>query len=143
MRRANVVPIAPNHAAEADFNLRGYFIPQGSSVVALLYACHMSPKYWDEPEEFRPERFINEHGRLTVPQAFIPFGKGQRNCLGDTMAQSEIFLLVTSLVQNFDMSNPSDTPLPCLEGVQGSTLCPKDFKVGTKTSAYKDFMVSQ
>ncbi|KAF2359669.1 Cytochrome P450 [Trinorchestia longiramus] len=129
MRISNVVPIAPNHAAEADFNLHGYFIPKGSSVVALLYACHMSPKYWDKPTEFRPERFINEQGRLSTPQAFIPFGKGQRNCLGDIMAESEIFLFLTSLVQNFEFKNPPDFPLPSLEGVQGTTLGPKDYKM--------------
>ncbi|KAA0191912.1 Cytochrome P450 CYP18H1 [Hyalella azteca] len=137
MRIANVVPIAPNHAAEADFNLHGYFIPKGSSVVALLYACHMSPKYWDEPQEFRPERFINEQGRLTCPQAFIPFGKGQRNCLGDTIAQSEIFLLLTALIQNFTLENPIGCPLPSLEGVQGATLCPQDFKVSMKSRSSK------
>ena len=129
MRIANVVPIAPNHATETDVTLHGHFIPKGSSVVALLYASHMNPRYWDNPKEFNPDRFIDENGRLFYPKAFIPFGKGQRNCLGDTMAQSEIFLVITSLIQNFEIRNPPNTPLPSKEGVAGVTLCPKDFKV--------------
>lgn len=134
MRMANVVPVTPNHATELDYNLRGHFIPKGSSVVALLYACHMSPKYWDNPEEFRPERFICDQGRLRNPKAFIPFGKGQRNCLGDTMARSEVFLAVTSLVQNFSIHNPANAPLPSKDGVPGVTLCPKEFKVSNLNS---------
>uniref|UniRef100_A0A2P2I1V8 Cytochrome P450 18a1-like n=2 Tax=Hirondellea gigas TaxID=1518452 RepID=A0A2P2I1V8_9CRUS len=129
LRIANVTPIAPNHATEKSLTLRGYNIPKGSSVVALLYACHMNPKYWDDPEDFRPERFINEEGRLSIQKAFIPFGKGQRNCLGDTLAQTEIFLVITALIQNFSLENPPNTPLPTKKGILGATHAPVNFDI--------------
>ena len=51
---------------------------QGSIVVGHTGFCHFDPNYWDQPEEFRPERFLNESGKLSVPKsAFMPFGTGE------------------------------------------------------------------
>ena len=140
MRIANVVPIAPYHATECDTRLRGYHIPKGSSVVALLYTCHSSSKFWHSPEEFRPERFIVD-GRLNTPKALMPFGKGLRACLGHQIAESEIFLVLTSLVQNFDIKNPSNTDLPSMEGILGITLRPRDFDVSFTTLKFRSSVV--
>jgi cytochrome P450 len=59
------------------------------------------PKYWNNPQEFRPERFL-ENGRYLAsrPTAFIPFGTGRRICLGEKMAINDVFLVVVRFLQS-------------------------------------------
>lgn len=70
-------------SANQDFTIRGYTIPKGAEIVANLWALHNDPKYWDEPEVFRPERFLlnGETTLLKFPESYAPFsiGKGIRN----------------------------------------------------------------
>lgn len=90
----------------------------------------MNPDYWDEPEAFRPERFLSEDQKsVHKPEHFMPFGVGQRMCLGDHLAEKEFFLFFASLLHVFDLKNPEDVPLPGLRGVAGVTVTPTDFEV--------------
>lgn len=89
----------------------------------------MDSELWEEPEEFRPERFINEEGKVYKPKHFMPFGAGQRMCLGDSLAEMELQLFFSSLVHVYDIEYPADTPLPSLRGVAGATLSPQAFEI--------------
>ena len=74
-------------------NFEGFVIPKNAHVIPLLHAVHMNPDYWEEPEAFRPERFLSEDGKtVQKPEHFMPFGVGQRMCLGDHLAEKEFFL---------------------------------------------------
>lgn len=64
-----------------DVSLRGYKIPQGTQIVPLLHAVHMDPTLWDEPEAFKPERFLSAEGKIERPEFFIPFGVGKREII--------------------------------------------------------------
>ncbi len=59
------------------------------------------PKYWNNPQEFRPERFL-ENGKYLAsrPTAFIPFGTGRRKCLGEKLAINDVFLVLVRLLQS-------------------------------------------
>jgi cytochrome P450 family 2 subfamily U polypeptide 1 len=59
------------------------------------------PKYWNNPQEFRPERFL-ENGKYLAsrPNAFIPFGTGRRKCLGEKLAINDVFLVLVRLLQS-------------------------------------------
>lgn len=63
------------------------------------------------------------------PDHFMPFGIGQRQCMGDQLAEKEYFLFFTSLLHTFQFELPEEAPLPDLRGVAGVTVTPKDFKV--------------
>lgn len=90
----------------------------------------MNPDYWEEPEAFKPERFLSEDRKtIQKPEHFMPFGVGQRMCLGDHLAEKEFFLFFSSLLHVFDIQNPSGSPLPGLRGVAGVTVTPTDFEV--------------
>ena len=90
----------------------------------------MDPEVWDKPEDFSPERFLTEDGTsIQKPESFMPFGIGQRMCLGDQLAEKEFFLFFTSLVHCFDFQNPKDRDLPSLRGVAAVTVTPTDFEV--------------
>ncbi|EFN88284.1 cytochrome P450 18a1 [Harpegnathos saltator] len=129
MRRSSIVPLGTTHATLRDVTLGGYHIPAGSQVVPLLYAVHMNPELWDEPEAFRPERFLTAEGKVHKPECFMPFGVGRRMCLGDVLARMEIFLFFSSLMHSFDMRLPEGASLPNLRGNVGVTITPDPFKV--------------
>ena len=88
----------------------------------------MDPEVWEQPDTFRPERFLTEDGKLHKPKHFLPFGAGQRMCLGDKIAEMELQLFFTSLLHVFDLENPG-TDLPSLQGFTGVTVSPQDFEV--------------
>ncbi|KAM7310532.1 cytochrome P450 2J2 [Ixodes scapularis] len=86
-----------------DVFLNGYLIPKGTIVVANVWAAHFDPKYWKNPEEFDPSRFLtpDESALLPRPEHLIPFSIGKRMCPGGALATAEIFLCVTTLLQTF------------------------------------------
>lgn len=83
---------------------------------------------WDDPEKFRPERFIENGKIIPLPDNFIPFGLGKRRCMGETLAKANLFLFISALLQNFTFSIPVGCDPPSLDGNPGITPGPKPFK---------------
>ena len=75
--RPAVVLGAP-HASKVDAPLLGYDIPADTLILSNIWAIHMDPRYWEDPEEFRPERFLNEDGNIKRQESFIPFSFGKQ-----------------------------------------------------------------
>lgn len=86
-------------AAEAD-EIAGKEIRPGDRVVLFSYGAHHNPKFWDEPEEFRPERWMDKN-KKQVKYSYIPFGAGKRSCIGGAMSQVENTLALTQLLRRF------------------------------------------
>lgn len=128
MRRSTVVPLATTHATDRTVEFEGHLIPKNTHVIPLLHAVHMDEEVWDQPEAFRPERFLTEEGKVFKPKEFMPFGSGKRMCLGDKLAQMELQIFFASIMHVFDLES-SSTELPSLEGIAGVTVSPKDFEV--------------
>jgi cytochrome P450 len=83
--------------------IKGYDVPAGTNVIASIFTVQRSGKYWKDPTEFRPERFMEgaeEHHRF----AFIPFGGGPRICIGANMAMTEAITILASCLKNFSLS---------------------------------------
>ncbi|KAB7500210.1 Cytochrome P450 2L1 [Armadillidium nasatum] len=77
LRLSSVVSIPPR-AAEEDTKIGPYFIPKGSWVLGESFVVHRDPKYWDSPDELRPERFLDSNGKFVAPsKGFVPFGYGK------------------------------------------------------------------
>lgn len=81
-------PVFTNRICTKNYSckIEGYenfLIEKGKSIWIPIFAIHNDPKYYPEPEKFDPERFSDENKRLIVPGAFLPFGLGPRNCIGD------------------------------------------------------------
>ncbi|VVC92469.1 unnamed protein product [Leptidea sinapis] len=72
-RIRSIVPVGIPHGCMQDTYLGNYRIPKGTMVVPLQWAIHMDPNVWENPNEFKPIRFIDEQGNLIKPQEFIPF----------------------------------------------------------------------
>merc|ERR1712038_1874331 len=130
MRRSSIVPVGTTHSTERNIEFEGYTIPKNAHVIPLLHAVHMDPEVWDQPEELRPERFLNEdQTAVRKPDHFMPFGVGQRMCLGDQLAEKEFFLFFASLLHCYELKNPQGQTLPDLRGVTTVTVSPREFEV--------------
>jgi cytochrome P450 len=87
--------------ASADDTIDGYHIPAGTSVVALTYMVHRHPEFWPDPERFDPERFTPELQHERHKCAWMPFGAGQRMCIGRDFAMMEGQLALAMIAQRY------------------------------------------
>lgn len=89
----------------------GYHIPKRTNVIVPAFIVHRLPAYWDEPDQFRPERFESEKMKKMPRYAFFPFGGGPRLCIGDQFAIFEMLVVVSMLRQKFRLHKPEDYQL--------------------------------
>ncbi|KAK3921920.1 Cytochrome P450 307a1 [Frankliniella fusca] len=100
-------PIVP-HVATQDTTIAGYQVDKGTMVFINNHELNTGEAYWDEPAAFRPERFLQttKDGSTVVvkPAHFIPFSTGKRTCIGYRLVQSCSFVLLASLLQNYNVT---------------------------------------
>ena len=102
--------LVPRESIEAC-ELDGYTIPAKSRVIINAFAIGRDPRYWDDAEEFKPERF--EEGTVDFTGSsyeFLPFGSGRRMCPGFNYGLASMELALVGMLYHFDWSLP--------EGVQ-------------------------
>lgn len=87
-----------------DDNLAGYNIKKGTLIGVSFYELHRNPKYWENPEEFIPERFLGEQKKQSM-QYFYPFGAGPRMCIGAGFAIYEMCLTISYLVKKYNITS--------------------------------------
>lgn len=101
-------PIVP-HSATEDSSVGGFEVKKGTIVFLNNYKTNLSPQYWDQPEQFQPTRFI-KNGEVKKPAHFLPFSTGKRSCIGSRVYTNVVFVIVASLMQQFDVSLPAGKP---------------------------------
>lgn len=67
-------------------------------------AINFDENLYPNPETFQPSRFLSSEGTLCNIEHLIPFGIGKRSCLGEALARTELFIILTTLLQNFEFS---------------------------------------
>jgi cytochrome P450 len=110
-------------AAAAD-TIGGYDIPAGSTVILSPYLTHRHPEFWDEPEDFRPDRWL-EPGARRPRSAYLPFGAGARQCIGGTFAMLEAQLMLATLMQRVQVDllpGQAARPTACVTLTTGAGL---------------------
>ncbi len=75
-RMQTTLPLGGQHSTTKDTTIQGFDVPKGSIVLSNLWHVHHDPDVWEDPEVFRPERFLDEAGKVVVPPHFIPFSIG-------------------------------------------------------------------
>ena len=129
-RSASDNPLALPHSTTRDTSLAGFFIPRDTTVFVNLWGIHHDPDYWREPFSFRPDRFLDEQGRLHV-EGIMPFSTGTRSCLGEKFAKRVVFLFVARLLHRFRFECPYGEILPEEEDISdyGILLDCKPFRI--------------
>ncbi|CAG5125152.1 unnamed protein product [Candidula unifasciata] len=129
-RLASIVPLSVSHLCSEEVALGEYVLPKGTYIMPNLDSVLHDKTIWGEDAmSFRPERFIDNNGKLQVPEQFIPFGIGRRVCLGEALAKMELFLFLASMFQRFQFLPPSPSSVPELSYVSGIVLSPKHYEV--------------
>ena len=95
---------------EADV-LGGFQIPAGTDVLLSPYLLHRHPKFWKEPEAFRPERFDAAHESERPRFAYIPFAAGPRHCIGESVALYEMLVHLYKVARHYRLSLAGDEPI--------------------------------
>ena len=90
--------IGPRRAMR-EFEFGGRTVPKGAYVNYCSWASHRLPEVFPEPEAFIPERFTRERKAALPRGAYVPFGGGQRVCIGKRFGQTEVKLVTTMLLQ--------------------------------------------
>src|SRR5207248_7762803 len=87
--------------AVEDCELGGYRVPAGMTVLMSPWLMHRDARYFDQPEEFRPERWGNDFLKRLPRIVYFPFGAGPRRCIGDTFAMMETALVLATVVPQY------------------------------------------
>ncbi|CAG5128741.1 unnamed protein product, partial [Candidula unifasciata] len=129
-RLASIVPLSLMHTCSEEVTLRGYTIPKGTFIVPNLDSVLLDKTIWGEDVlTFRPERFLDANGKVKDREELIPFGIGRRACLGEALAQMELFLFLSNMCQRFQFLPQAKVPPKYTDYVFGFTSSPHPYEV--------------
>ncbi|CAO1946309.1 unnamed protein product [Urochloa humidicola] len=103
-------PLMLPHKASAGVRVAGYDIPKGANVIVNVWAVARDPEVWENPLEFRPERFLEES--IDIKGAdfrVLPFGAGRRVCPGAQLGINLVASMIGHLLHNFSWALPEGT----------------------------------
>ncbi|XP_071180898.1 ultra-long-chain fatty acid omega-hydroxylase-like [Mytilus edulis] len=117
MRQYTPVPLIAR-TLEKPTVVNGVELPEGILTILGIHSGHHHPDVWDDPWEFKPERFEVSIQRDMDPYSFTPFSAGPRNCIGQSFAQSEEKVLIARIINRFEISlDPDHKVEPFIEFV--------------------------
>ncbi|MDP9052483.1 MAG: cytochrome P450, partial [Acidobacteriota bacterium] len=100
----------------------GYIIPAGSPVLMSQWVMHHDPRFYDEPDLFHPDRWLDERTKSAPRFSYFPFGGGPRICIGASFAFTEAALVLATIAQRYQVRVDSTTPI---EPTPSITLRPR------------------
>ncbi|KAK8484470.1 hypothetical protein V6N11_012032 [Hibiscus sabdariffa] len=116
LRLHPALPLLIPHCPSELCNVGGYTIPKGSRVFINVWAIHRDPSIWENPLEFNPDRFLNNHWDFSGNEfSYFPFGSGRRICAGIAMAERMVLYSVATLLHSFDWRIPEGNKLDLSE----------------------------
>ncbi|KAM0937806.1 putative oxidoreductase [Dioscorea sansibarensis] len=109
------VPLLVPHESSQDCTVGGFHVPKGTMLLVNTWKLHRDPETWDEPNKFKPERFLNNEGKEKMK--IMTFGLGRRGCPGEGLAVRVVALVIGILVQCFEWGRVDDKEIDMDEGV--------------------------
>lgn len=98
--RLRPVIFSAGRITQQQTTILGWTIPPKTRIWAPLPVLHRDPVLWDRPDEWRPERFLNEG---PLPYTWLPFGGGVRRCIGAAFALMEIRVMLQAILSNVEL----------------------------------------
>ena len=103
-----------NRVALEDDVLGEYHLPKGTIVNLFAYGAHHNPKYWENPNQFNPDRFIKAATKQRPSFSYFPFGGGPRLCIGEQFAYMEMQLILAEMIRRFRIELVEDEEVQML-----------------------------
>ncbi len=108
LRYHTVAAVNTPRLAVKDTTIRGIRIPEGAAEVFNILALHYDPEFWEQPDNFQLERFLDSDGNLLPPdhprrKHRLPFLSGGRGCPAEPFAVARLFLWLTNLIKRFEI----------------------------------------
>ncbi|KAL8494530.1 hypothetical protein ACS0TY_025369 [Phlomoides rotata] len=113
-------PLLVPRESSDQCSVGGYRVPRGTMLLVNVWAIHNDPKNWENPREFKPERFEGIEGNRDGFRS-MPFGSGRRSCPGEGLAMRMVGFGLGTLIQCFDWNRAGEELVDMTEGV-GLTL---------------------
>ncbi|XP_069480420.1 cytochrome P450 1A1 [Ambystoma mexicanum] len=113
-RHSSFLPFTIPHSTTRNTSLNGYYIPKDTCVFVNQWQVNHDQNIWKDPFAFHPERFLSHDGSgvsKTEAEKVMTFGLGKRRCIGEFIGRMEVFLFLTTLVQQLDFSKPDGEKL--------------------------------
>ena len=107
LRLRPVIPIV-GRVLKRPETIGGYDLAPGAHVGACIYLAHLNPDVYDDPEAFRPERFLQAQ---PDPAAWLPFGGGLRRCLGAAFAVYEMKIALATILSSVELELAQPAPI--------------------------------
>ncbi|XP_034962764.2 cytochrome P450 2C29-like isoform X4 [Zootoca vivipara] len=129
-RFISLIPLSLPHAVLKDTRFRQYVIPKGTTIYPILTSVLHDNKEFPNPKEFDPGHFLHKDGTFRKSDYFMPFSAGKRICVGEGLARMEIFLFLTTILQNFTLKSivdPKDIDLTPVMSSIGN--CPRPYQL--------------
>ncbi|XP_074275614.1 cytochrome P450 81Q32-like [Silene latifolia] len=98
------------HQSSTECVVAGHRIPSGTFLLINIHAIQNDPKFWDDPQTFKPERFQGVEGHK-IGYKMMPFGSGRRSCPGEGLAIRVMGMVLGTLIQCLDMERAEDNQL--------------------------------
>ncbi|KAK9291322.1 hypothetical protein L1049_019267 [Liquidambar formosana] len=103
------LPLLVPHVPSVSCTLAGYTIPKGVRIFINAWAIQRHPEAWEDPLDFRPERFLLDIGKGDYSGnnfSYLPFGSGRRICVGVSLAEKLVVFVLASLLHSFEWKLP-------------------------------------
>ncbi|XP_044302426.1 cytochrome P450 1A1-like [Varanus komodoensis] len=129
-RHSSFIPFTIPHCTIKGVHLNGYYIPPNTCIYINMYQVNHDESLWADPYLFKPERFLNENGELskTLTEKVLIFGMGIRKCLGEEVARNEIFVILTTILQQLRLEKSPEEQLD-LTPMYGLSMKPKPYRI--------------
>ncbi|XP_053151340.1 cytochrome P450 1A1-like isoform X2 [Hemicordylus capensis] len=129
-RHTSFIPFTIPHCTTKDTTLNGYFIPQNTCIFINLYQVNHDETLWEDPYLFKPSRFLDENGEFnkSLAEKVLIFGMGIRKCLGEEVARNEVFVIITTVLQQLRLESLPEDKLD-LSPIYGLSLAPKPYRI--------------
>jgi len=125
-----VAPLSLPHVTTSATSIGRFSFPAKSTFFANLSHFANNPDTFNWPHLFNPERFLSPEGRFMKHENVLPFGFGLRYCLGESLARSQIFIFLATLLQEVVICPPKQQPPPNPENYScNASTMPDDFYV--------------